>query len=153
MAKSTKKKSASVAMADETSLVQLIMEGMSNVAGSDASKEPVNHVPYVDLYSNKDEVTVDFELPGMKAKDINIAILKGTLTVTAVKYDCLDEGDDVNYICMERAFGRVFRAIDIPFPVNTNKIKAIYKDGTLTVRLPRVEEKRGEPKPIKIETE
>lgn len=153
MAKSTKKKTSTAAMADEASLVQLIMEGMSTVDGSGSDKEPVNHVPYVDLYSNNDQVTVNFEMPGLRAKDIEVAILKGTLTVKAVKYDCLDEDEDVNYICMERSFGRIFRAIDIPFPVNTNKIKALYKDGILQVRLPRVEEKRGEPKPIKIDTE
>ncbi len=54
---------------------------------------------------------------------------------------------------MERSFGRALRTVEIPVPVNTNKIKALYRNGILRITMPRIEEKRGQPKKIDVETD
>ncbi len=53
---------------------------------------------------------------------------------------------------MERTFGKLFRNIKLPCPVNPARIKAVFKSGLLTLQLPRVAEKRGEKKRIPIES-
>lgn len=115
-----------------------------------ADSEPINHVPYVDMYSTPEEVVVEIEIPGVRREDVELTIFKNTLNIKALKYECFEE-TGVKYVCMERTFGRVFRAIDIPFAVNAAAINAAYHNGIIRIVLPRVEEKRGKPRIIAIE--
>ena len=52
---------------------------------------------------------------------------------------------------MERAFGRMFRSIELPFPVDTEKIKAVFRNGILTICVPKVEDKRNVSRRVPIE--
>jgi len=71
--------------------------------------------------------------------------------VQGLKYECFEE-DKVNFVCMERSFGRLFRVIDIPCPVDASRIKAVYLNGLLTITMSKIEEKRGTPKKITVES-
>ncbi|MCK5237313.1 MAG: Hsp20/alpha crystallin family protein, partial [Deltaproteobacteria bacterium] len=97
-------------------------------------------------------LTIRVELPGVRAEDIEISILRNNLNIKAHKYECFED-NTTNYICMERSFGHIFRAVEVPVPVNTSEIKALYSKGILQITLPRIEEKRGQPKKIKVETD
>ncbi len=119
-------------------------------AGLFSFPEPITQIPNVDVYSTPDELKIEVELAGVRKQDIEVALLKNTLTIKAVKFECFDE-DKINYVCMERAFGRIFRAIDMPFPVDTAKIKAVFRNGILTISLPRVEDKRNKSRRVAIE--
>lgn len=114
--------------------------------------EHITHVPNVDIFSTPGLFTVEVELPGIRKEDIEITIVKNTLTIRALKYECFDD-EKVNYVCMERSFGRLCRVIDIPFPVNTSQIRAVCKNGILTITVPRVEDKRAHSKRVPIESE
>ncbi|MBI5491941.1 MAG: Hsp20/alpha crystallin family protein [Deltaproteobacteria bacterium] len=148
MAKMSKKTPITPAAVEIDNLSQFIFEGMEDA--SFLQPEPLTQIPNVDVFSNTCELVIEVELPGVRKDDIDVTIFKGTLTIRALKFECFEE-DKVNYVCMERAFGRLYRAIEIPFPVDTMKIKAVYKDGVLTIIVPRVEDKRCSSKRVRIE--
>jgi len=111
----------------------------------------INHVPVVDIFSTPDAIIVEVEMPGIREEEIDVSITKNTLTVQGLKYECFEE-DKVNFVCMERSFGRLFRVIDIPCPVDASRIKAVYLNGLLTITMAKIEEKRGTPKKITVES-
>ncbi len=150
MAKISKKDRPPSDPIDSSSMVQFIMDGMEDALQA-KWPEPINHIPHVDMYSTKNTLEISIDIPGVRKEDIEITLLQNTLKIVALKYECFED-DEINYICMERAFGRIFRTVEIPFPINTTQMKAYYKQGILKIILPRVEEKRGKPKSIAIET-
>ncbi len=130
-------------------LKRFLFESMDE-SGFLSHPEPITQIPNVDVYSTRDTLVIEVELPGVKKQDIDITLLKNTLTVKAVKFECFEE-DKINYVCMERAFGRMFRAVEIPFPVDTVRIKAVFRNGILTVSIPRVEDKRNMSRRVPVE--
>ncbi|MFQ5737276.1 MAG: Hsp20/alpha crystallin family protein [Thermodesulfobacteriota bacterium] len=127
----------------------LLFEGIEE-AGFFSHPEPITQIPNVDVFSTRNELVIEVELPGVKKQDIDVTLLKGTLTIKAVKLECFDE-DKINYVCMERTFGRLFRAIEIPFPVDTVRIKAVFRNGILTITIPRIEDKRNTSRRVPVE--
>lgn len=80
--------------------------------------------PVADMYETKDDLVVSLEVPGVREKD-------------------------ESYHRLERASGKFERTIQLPMPVQSDKVKATYRDGVLEIRLPKVEEVK--PKEIKID--
>ena len=119
--------------------------------GSLMTPEPMTHVPPLDLFATPAEIVVEIELPGVQKEDIDITLYKNTLTIRAMKLECVEE-DKINYVCMERSFGRLFRAVELPHPVDTARIKANYGNGVLTIIMPRVEDKRSNKQKVSIES-
>ena len=95
--------------------------------------------PAIDVYEDKDQLTVKAELPGMKKEDIELSLHDGCLSVSGERRS---EGkyQDAEVYRAERFFGRFQRTVSLPTPVATDKVKAQYKDGILTVTLPKTEE-------------
>jgi len=131
-------------------LNQFILDNLME-SGAPLQPEPMTNVPSVDMYSTSTEIIIEIELPGVKKEDIDISILRDVLTVRAVKYELFEE-EKVNYVCMERSFGKIVRSVEIPYSVDSARIKAVYKNGVLTVTLPRVEDKRSKSRSIAVET-
>lgn len=133
-----------------------IMEGFGFGPGPEDSgvlfePEPITHSPCLDMYSNSAELVIEVEMPGVRKEEIDVTLCKNVISIKALKYECFDE-DKINYVCMERAFGRLFRAVEIPFPVDTARIKAECKNGILRITVPRVEDKRAVTKRVLIES-
>jgi HSP20 family protein len=103
--------------------------------------------PNVDVSENRDEFIVAVELPGMKKNDIHITFTNGALTVEGERKQ-EKEDKDVNYHRVERSYGKFLRTFQLPAQVDSGKIAADFKDGVLTVRLPKVEEVK--PKEIEV---
>jgi len=104
-------------------------------------------MPAIDLYEDKDHFHLKAELPGMKKEDIEIAIHEGVLTLSGErKLDTQCQNAEVYR--SERALGRFQRTLTLPAQVSAEKVKAQYKDGILTVVLPKAEESK--PKHIEI---
>jgi HSP20 family protein len=97
--------------------------------------------PAFDVYEDKDKFTVKVELPGMKREDIDISLDGNTLTVAGeLKEE--EEHKEADTYRAERFFGRFQRSITLPQPVDPNRINATYKDGVLTISLPKTEESK-----------
>lgn len=103
--------------------------------------------PAVDLYEDKDNFIVRAELPGMKRQDIEISLHEGALTISGERKSAekFEEGEVHR---TERFFGKFHRSFTLPKAVDGDKVKAAYKDGILTVTLPKTEE--AKPKHIEV---
>ena len=104
-------------------------------------------LPAVDLYEDKDNVFVKAELPGMKKEDIDISLHEGVLTLAGERKE-EKETKDAEVFRSERFLGRFQRTISLPSPVQMDRVSAAYKDGILTVTLPKTEEVK--PKQIEV---
>ena len=103
--------------------------------------------PAIDLYEDKDSVVVKAELPGMKKEDIEVTLHEGTLSLSGERKS-EKKVEDADVYRAERFYGRFQRTISLPTPVAADKVTAEYKDGILTVKLPKTEE--AKPKQINV---
>jgi HSP20 family protein len=104
--------------------------------------------PAVDMYETKDALMVVAELPGLDEKDIHLSVTGDVLSVRGERqWD--QELKPENSYRSERWYGKFERSIPLPMPVQADKVTAKYRDGVLTITLPKVEEIR--PKEIKID--
>ena len=103
--------------------------------------------PALDVSEEKDHFTVKAELPGMKKEDIEVAMHEGSLSISGERKSESKHEDSEMYRA-ERFFGRFQRTVSLPAPVAVDKIQAQYKDGVLTITLPKTEE--AKPKRIEV---
>jgi HSP20 family protein len=104
--------------------------------------------PALDLHEDKDTLVVKVELPGMKKEDIEISLHDGCLSISGERKN-EQKFEDAEVYRAERFVGRFQRTVTLPAPVAADKVKADYKDGVLTVTLPKTEEAR--PKQISVQ--
>jgi len=95
--------------------------------------------PALDVYDEKDNFVVKVELPGMKKEDIDISLHAGVLTVSGERKHDREQKEGGTFRS-ERYFGRFQRSVTLPTVVNAGDVKASYKDGILTIDLPKAEE-------------
>jgi len=103
--------------------------------------------PALDVQEDKEGFTIRVELPGLKREDIDVSLQDGVLVISGErKAEPLKEDTELHR--QERYFGRFSRALTLPTAVAGDNVKAAYKDGILTVTLPKAEE--AKPKSITI---
>ncbi len=107
-------------------------------------------LPAVDVSESEDKITVKAEIPGLEAKDIDISMSGDTLTIKGEKKTETEEKEE-NYHVVERSYGSFRRAMKLPALVDADRVEATYKNGVLTVVLPKKEEVK--PKAIEIKAE
>ena len=98
--------------------------------------------PKLDVTETKDSVTVKAELPGVEQKDIAVSIQEGVLTIKGEK-EAEKEEKDKHYHRVERSHGAFYRALRLPAPVEAGKVTATFKDGVVTITLPKAPEAKG----------
>ena len=103
--------------------------------------------PAVDLYEDKESLIVKVELPGLKKEEIEVSVHDGTLSIFGERKAATPDSSSQPFRS-ERFFGRFHRTVALPKPVAVDKVKAAYKDGVLTVTLPKTEE--AKPKQIEV---
>jgi HSP20 family protein len=105
--------------------------------------------PVLDMRETKDDLVLNFELPGVSEKDVSLSITGDLLTVKGERgfsRDFQDEG--AHHV--ERVYGKFERSVQLPMPAQADKVKATYHDGVLEVKVPKAEEVK--PKAIKIDS-
>lgn len=101
----------------------------------------------LDMYQSDDEIVVKAVLPGIKPEDINVSIANQVLNIRGeVKEEQVNES--ATYHIRERRSGVVTRAVQLPAPVVSEKARAEFENGILTLMLPKAEEVR--PKTISV---
>ena len=104
--------------------------------------------PALDVHEDKDSYVVKTELPGMKREDIQVSFHEGSLSISGERKNETKHKDAEVYRA-ERFVGRFQRTLVLPSPVAVEKVKAQYKDGVLTISLPKTEE--AKPKQIEVQ--
>lgn len=106
--------------------------------------------PAVDVIEDKDQLTVKAELPGFRREDLDISLHENNLTICGErKYE--DEKQQGEMFRSERFYGKFQRTVPLPFSVETSDIKATYRDGVLTVTLPKSEKARAKQIEVAVE--
>ncbi|HVA71536.1 MAG TPA: Hsp20/alpha crystallin family protein [Candidatus Limnocylindrales bacterium] len=103
--------------------------------------------PAVDVYETENELVIKADLPEINDKDLDIRVENNMMTIHGERKFEQHVKED-SYLRMERAYGSFSRSFSLPNSVNTEAIKADYKNGVLTVTLPKRAESK--PKQVKI---
>jgi HSP20 family protein len=106
--------------------------------------------PALDLYEDKDALTVRAEIPGMNREKIDISLHDGLLTVSGER-KAEDRGEGVELHRAECFHGRFQRSLELPKPVQSDRASATYKDGVLTIVLPKTEAAKPKQIDVKID--
>ncbi|HKS81915.1 MAG TPA: Hsp20/alpha crystallin family protein [Candidatus Acidoferrales bacterium] len=101
--------------------------------------------PAVDIFETENELVIKADLPEISEKDLDVRVENNTLTIHGERKfeQKVKEG---SYLRTERSYGSFSRSFSLPNTVNTDAIKAEYKNGVLTIELP----KRAESKPKQV---
>jgi HSP20 family protein len=102
--------------------------------------------PALDVYEGKDNLTVKADLPGMKREEIEVSLHDGALMISGERKS--EKHENAEVYRSELFVGRFQRTVTLPSAVASDKVKAQYKDGILTVMLPKTEE--AKPKQIDV---
>jgi len=103
--------------------------------------------PAVDIYEHEGNIVLTAELPGVDPKDVDVRVENNVLTLRGER-KWSDDVQRESYHRVERAYGSFTRSFTLPSVVDTDKIKADFKDGMLKLVLPKREE--AKPKQISI---
>jgi HSP20 family protein len=95
----------------------------------------------VDIFDKDEAIVIKAELPGMEKKDIAIDMKDGVLTLKGERFH-EEEVKEENYYRKERTSGKFHRAFKMPEDVDPEKIKADFKNGVLTIDIPKPEERK-----------
>lgn len=98
--------------------------------------------PPLDLSEDADQLVVEVELPGVRKEDLEVSVHKGVLTISGERKSEQPTNGETGCYRRERFHGRFQRSITLPKPVETDAVKATYRDGVLTITLPKTEEAR-----------
>jgi HSP20 family protein len=102
------------------------------------------------MAETQDMLTVTAELPGLESKDLDVSVSGDVLTIKGEKKSEKEEKDEQRHI-VERSYGSFVRMVRLPTAVAQDKIKASFKNGVLTVSLPKTEE--AKPQSISVSAE
>jgi HSP20 family protein len=106
--------------------------------------------PAVDIYETEHELVVKADLPDIKSEELDIRVEGNILTIRGErKFE--KKVNESNYLRVERAYGSFSRSFSLANTVNSEAIKAEYKNGVLTLTIPKREE--AKPKQIKVNVE
>jgi HSP20 family protein len=106
--------------------------------------------PAVDVTENKETITVKAEVPGVDPKDINVSLEGDLLTIKGEKEHKKEEKDERQHR-VERSYGAFMRSVRLPAAVDGGRVNATFKNGVVTVTLPKTPGAKGTTIPVKAE--
>jgi len=125
---------------------QLFDESMVRGDWGGEAAEPVAKLP-LDVYSTSEEIVVLASLPGVNPADVEITIEGDALVI---KGEIPEPPENVDYVLRERRFGPFSRTLTLNVPVQADKAEATFKEGLLTLSIPKAEEIK--PRTITVKT-
>ncbi len=98
--------------------------------------------PAVDISENEKEVVITAEIPGIEKQDLDVSLTGDTLTIKGEKKAEHEENSD-NFHRVERSYDSFSRSFSLPCEVQQDKVEASFKNGILTLKLPKTENGRS----------
>ncbi len=97
--------------------------------------------PALEIKETDKELILKAEIPGIDAKDLEVEVSEDRVTIAGEhKEEETSEDKDKNYYRSEFHYGKFERVVPLPMPIKTDQIKSEFKQGILTLTLPKVEE-------------
>jgi HSP20 family protein len=124
-----------------------LLSGRSAPSGGDESMASTDWVPVVDVMETEEEYQIRAELPGVEKKDVKLSMEKGVMTISGHREQEKEEKGK-RYHRIERAYGSFARSFTVPDAVEEQKVTAEFKNGLLTILLPKSE--KAKPKSIEV---
>lgn len=131
---------------DPLANLRLFEDAFTRVLSEPESNRPWS--PTVDIYETEDELVLKADVPDVDQKDIDVRVENQTLTISGQRKFQQQESNK-GYHRIERSYGNFVRSFAVPNSFDTEKIAASYKNGVLTVSLPKKE--AAKPRQIKVE--
>ena len=116
----------------------------------DAVPQARTWYPAMDLVDEDDKLVVHVEIPGMDVKDVHVTLQDDVLTVRGERK--LEEPAKAKVLKREQVYGAWTRTVELPYRVQGERVKASYKNGVMTIVLPKAEEHVGRSIPVEIES-
>ncbi|MBI3269282.1 MAG: Hsp20/alpha crystallin family protein [Planctomycetes bacterium] len=130
--------------------VRQTLEQFFNEVSDRCETPQANWIPALDVFEGKDALHVQIELPGMDQKDLALTFHDGVLTIRGEKkQEWQTEGHEVHRV--ERRYGSFARSLSLPATVDPAQAAASFKNGVLTILLPKREE--AKPREIQIKVD
>jgi HSP20 family protein len=120
------------------------------VRGSGSSNQESEWSPLVDVIETADDFQISAELPGVNKDDLSVTLEDGYLHISG-KRTAPAIGENAQLLYAERAYGPFSRAIELPDAADTAHIEASFKEGVLSVRVPKSE--KAKPREIAVASE
>ncbi len=127
---------------------RLFDESLRGRGGEDEWTLGGSWAPAVDIYEQEGDIVLKAELPGIDPKDVDIRVENNVLSLRGQRKFESDVKKE-SYHRVERAYGNFARSFTLPNLVDTEKIKAEYRDGVLSLTLPKKEE--AKPRQIQVQ--
>ena len=116
---------------------------------SERDMEETSWIPTVDISETENGFEIRAELPGVSEKDVNVSVTDNLLTIKGEKHQ-EEETDGKDYHRVERRYGSFQRSFTLPRNVETSGINAGFKDGVLTLTIPKAEAAKPTEIPITV---
>lgn len=127
-----------------------VWNGVFNRFGNEESNDEYENAvwsPLTDIAEDENNYFVHADLPGVEKKDLKLEYIDGQLTISGERKNETEEKGKT-FHRVERSFGRYFRSFRVPEKVVVDKIEANFKDGQLTITIPKAED--AKPKKLDI---
>ena len=108
-------------------------------------------IPPFEVRETKDRFVFIADLPGIEAKDIEILLTGNRLTITGVRTEKLEKGEEGEYYARERTYGRFTRSFTLPEGADLNAVQAHLGSGVLTIVFPKVPAVQPKKIPVAVE--
>jgi HSP20 family protein len=132
---------------DPLSNIRAFEDAFSRMLSEPQTNRP--WAPAVDIYETENELVLKADLPDVDQKNIDVRVENQTLTIAGERKFEGQNGDGKGYHRIERSYGNFVRSFAVPPTFDTEKIAASFKNGVLTVTLPKKE--AAKPRQIKVE--
>jgi HSP20 family protein len=116
--------------------------------GGEMEMEQLN--PPVDIYDDGESVVVKAEIPGIRKEDLNIDLTPDRITISGEK-SAEQRVQQKDFHRLERSYGSFSRSCQLPAETLPDKARAVFKDGVLEVRIPKVEGSQQRVRKLKVE--
>jgi HSP20 family protein len=131
---------------DPLSNLRLFEDAVTRMMSEPRTSRPWS--PAVDIMETENELTVKADLPDVRLEDIDVRVENQTLSIKGERR-FEENSTGKGYHRIERSYGRFMRSFAVPNSVDTEKVSADYKDGVLTVSLPKKEAAKA--RQVKVE--
>lgn len=121
--------------------IDRVFDGIWRGLGAPAASAPAGFVPRLDVVEREDEYLLTAELPGLEEKDFQLEVHGNVLTLSGEKR-AADEEARKGWRWSERVYGSFRRSVQLPVEVAADKASASYRNGVLTVTIPKAEHAR-----------